>query len=116
MKIAIIGASNNREKYSNIILRDLTKKWYEVFPVNPMQDYIEWIKCYKNIWDLPKNIDVLNFVTPPNITFTLLQEAWDVWFKKIWCQPWASDENVKKYLEENNFEFIVDSCIMLKKI
>lgn len=113
MKIAIIWASKDRSKYWNIILRDLHKKWHEVFPVNPKEEEIEWIKCYISLNELPSTIEVLNFVTPPKATLTILKEANSLWLKNVRCQPWASDDEVKKYLEDNNFEYIVDSCIMI---
>ncbi|EKE28691.1 MAG: hypothetical protein ACD_3C00028G0005 [uncultured bacterium (gcode 4)] len=113
MKIAIIGASNNRGKFWNIILRDLLKKWHEVFPVNKNEEQIEWIVCYKTIANLPEWIEILNFVTPPEVTLEILKLANSNWMKNVWCQPWSSDEKVKSFLIENSFKYIIDSCIMI---
>jgi len=42
LKIVIIWASNNTEKYWNKILKDLIGKWYIVIPINPKEKEIEW--------------------------------------------------------------------------
>lgn len=116
MKIAVIWASADRNKYGNIILRDLIKKWHEAFPVNPKDDEIEWIKCYSSLAELPWDVEILNFVTPPSVTLNMLKGI-SKWLNyRIWCQPWASDDEVKKYLSDTTFEYLVDSCIMIPKL
>lgn len=116
MKIAIIWASADRSKFGNKILRDLHSKWHEVYPVNPWKTEIEWVKCFANIWELPKGIEVINIVTPPKITIEVLREANSLGYKNVRCQPWSSNNDVKKYLEDNKFKYIVDSCIMMSQV
>lgn len=118
MKIALVWASENPDKFWNKILKNLIDKWYTVIPVNPKSDNILGLKAFQTIWDIKENYDVVNFVVPPSVTLGILQEYRDVLGnKKIWCQPGSSDDNIKQFLSENNFtDFILDSCIMLKKI
>jgi len=120
-KIVLVWASNNLEKYWNKILKDLVKKWYTVYPINPKEEEIEWIKAYKNLEKfLSYNIDfdVINFVVRPSIVLKDLQVNFEkIKDKKIWCQPWASDDEVIRFLHENWFkDYIVNSCIMLENI
>lgn len=113
MKIAIAWASKDRSKYGNKILKDLLKKWHDIYPINPKESEIEWIKCFKDLSLLPKDIEVINIVTPPEVTIKILKGANELWFKNVWCQPWSTDDEVKKYLMDNGFKYIVDSCIMI---
>ena len=113
MKIAIVWASNDRSKYWNKILRDLNSKGYKVFPVNPKEDLIEWIKCIPSLEKLPKDIEVINIVTPPAITLEILKKAESLWMKNVWCQPWSTDDICKEFLESKWFKYIADSCIMI---
>ncbi|MCD6146487.1 MAG: acetate--CoA ligase family protein [Thermoplasmata archaeon] len=55
-KIAIIGASADRRRAGNIILRNL-KEHYDVYPVNPLRDEIEGLKCYRSINEIEDEID-----------------------------------------------------------
>ena len=117
MKIVIIWASTNPEKFWNKILKDLIKKWHIVIPVNPKEKEIEWIKTHKNLWFI-KEFDVVNFVVKPEITLQILEKyRKKIKNKKIWIQPWASDEEVEYFLKENNFsDYITESCIMVENI
>jgi len=119
--IVLVWASNNKEKYWNKILIDLVKKWYNVYPINPKELEIEWIKAYKNLENfLSYNLDfdVINFVVRPSVVYKELQHNSDkIKDKIIWCQPWASDNDVIKFLFENNFkDYVVNSCIMLEDL
>lgn len=116
MKIVLVWASNNPEKYWNKIFKDLFSKGYTVYPINPKEEFIEGVKAYKSLIDIKEFYDVVNFVTPPSITLDTLKNNLDlIRDKKIWCQPWASDQMVKEFLKNNNFkDYITDSCIMLQ--
>ena len=119
--IVLIWASNNPEKFGNKIFKDLTNKGYTVYPINHNEELIEWVKCYKNLENFLEynlNYDVINFVIRPNIVLKILEKNIDsIYNKKIWCQPWASNDEVIHFLHDNGFEdYIVESCIMLKKL
>ena len=119
--IVLIWASNNPEKFGNKIFKNLKSKWYNIHPINHKEEFIEWEKCYKNLENfLEYNIeyDVINFVIRPNIVLKILEKNLEnIYDKKIWCQPWASNDEVIEFLHENDFkDYIVESCIMLKKL
>lgn len=117
MKVVIIWASNDREKYGNKILRDLVKKWHNVIPVNPKEKEIEGIRAHRSLSDIKLDFEIVNFVVKPEITLQILEKNVEILKNKtIWCQPGASDEKVKKYLESNFSDFITDSCIMIQDI
>ena len=46
-KIAVIGASRSRSKYGNAVFRDLKRKGYNVFAINPGAETIEGEPCYQ---------------------------------------------------------------------
>lgn len=117
MKIAIIGASKDKFKYWNKILCDIHRKWHEVYPVNPKEDEIEWIKCFNDVLDLPEDIEIFNFVTPPDATLKILENMpKNMKEKIIWCQPWASNDKVIEHLDCMKCKYLVDSCIMIRDI
>ena len=45
-RIAVLGASNNPEKYGNVIVRDLDRKGYTVLPINPKEPEIAGLTAY----------------------------------------------------------------------
>lgn len=119
MRIALIWASNNPEKFWNKILKDLIGKWHQIIPINPREKTIEWIKCHTNLWVVsPLKYDIINFVVPAQITLQILKKYRKKILKKqIWCQPGASDLDVEIFLKNHNFKsYIVNSCIMLNNL
>lgn len=116
MKIAVIGASRDESKYGNKILKDLIKKGHFLYPVNPRETTIEDLLCFANLKDLPKDVEMITFVTPPTVTLAILQEASEFKHTKIWCQPGSSDEKVIEFLETNGFDYIANACVMMENI
>ncbi len=57
--VALIGATPNKRKGGNVILKNLTKGFKgKIYPVNPRYDDIEGLKCYPAIGDTPDPIDL----------------------------------------------------------
>jgi hypothetical protein len=113
-KIAVIGASKNREKYGNKIVRDLRSKGFEVYPVNPKSDTIEGLKCFKNLEELPKDIELLVFVLPPDQGLEETQKALNLGFKRLWFQPGAGSKDIESFLKNNDAEYSMGKCIMIE--
>lgn len=113
-KIALVGATTNKEKFGNIILRDLTKKGFEVIPVTPNYDEVEGIKTIKNVNELPKDIDLIVFVVPPKIGVEITKQAINAGFVNLWYQPGAYSDEIEKVLKENNIKAVYDICIMVE--
>ena len=44
-KVAIVGASPNRDNFGRSLMEELKKKDYEVIPVNPKYEEVEGIAC-----------------------------------------------------------------------
>ncbi len=57
-KIAVIGASNSKEKVGGIVFRRLLGSRRRLFPVNPKETVIEGHKVNPDISSLPDDIDL----------------------------------------------------------
>jgi predicted CoA-binding protein len=114
--IALVGATNDSTKYGNIIFRDLRKKNYTVYPVNPQATTVEGEPAYKNLTALAseKSIGLVVYVIPPKLTLAGLKEAESLGLKRVWIQPGAGDEAVRAYLDEHGFEYLMDACVMVQ--
>lgn len=65
--IALIGASAKEGSVGRIVLRNVASNGFKgkIYPVNPNQDEINGIKCYREIKDLPEAPDLAVIMTPP---------------------------------------------------
>lgn len=111
--IALIGASNDKNKYGNKILLDLVTKGYNVVPINLKEDNISGLKSYSNVYELSEKPSIINFVVPPNVGFELTKELVESGFDNFWYQPGAESPEISSYLESNSKNFIDDKCIMV---
>jgi predicted CoA-binding protein len=94
LKVAIIGASNNREKFSNKAVRAYAKQGFEVYPVNPREETVEGIKAYRSILDIPAELDRVTVYLPPNVTLTILEEIAEKGTKELFLNPGSEDKEV----------------------
>lgn len=114
--IALIGASNDKNKYGNKILLDLVTKGYNVVPINLKEDNISGLKSYSNVYELSEKPLIINFVVPPNVGFELTKELVESGFDNFWYQPGAESLEISLYLESNSKNFIDDKCIMVEAV
>ncbi len=84
---AVVGASNNEEKYGYKVFKDLLDGKYKVIPINPNEKEILGNKVYPTLSATKQKIDVVIFVTPPTVTEKVLEEVNALNIKNVWMQP-----------------------------
>ena len=116
--IALVGATNQSSKFGNIILRDLVRKNFTVIPINPRATTVDDIPAFPDLRMALEThaIDLVVYVIPPPYTLLSLQEARELGLNKVWVQPGAGDESVRDFLDEHNFEYLIDACVMVEAV
>jgi predicted CoA-binding protein len=95
-RFAVVGASQDRAKYGNKVLRAYVQNNLEVVPVNPTADEVEGLNAVPDLASVPGTIDGVSLVTPPKASEQIVKQAIALGIKNIWMQPGAeSDEAVK---------------------
>jgi len=112
-KFAVVGATDNPEKYGNQILKNLKNRNYEVYPVNPRLKTVEGMKCYATLSELPVKVDVVDFVVPPAATEAILKECLELGLDRIWLQPGSESETAIRFCRENNLKVVHGVCVMM---
>ena len=115
-RVAVIGSFRSREKFAYRILIDLMKRGYEVFPVNPRMGEVEGRVCYKTISDIPGGVDVVNIVTPPQVTEGILKECLQKGITRAWLQPGAESPDVIQFCHDNGIKVIHSMCVMMESV
>jgi uncharacterized protein len=114
--IAVYGMSNNSYKLAHSIPAFMLNQGYDVIPINPSVDEILNLKCYSKLSDVPNNIDILNVFRPSQFALGIVNEAierrqtkGDI--KLIWFQSGIFCNKCRILAEENNIQYIDNSCI-----
>jgi len=103
---AVAGASTNREKYGNKVVRVYQQNGKNVYPLNPKAEVVEGEKAYPNISSLPTPAVALSLVTPPPITLTIVREALARGVRHFWMQPGAENEEAIEEAERQGASVI----------
>ncbi|BCX13500.1 MAG: CoA-binding protein [Candidatus Dojkabacteria bacterium] len=111
--IAVIGASNNQSKFGYKITQAL-KERFNVYPINPKENKILDLNCYKSILDIPENIkiDIASIVVPPNISYSVLDGLAQRGVDLVWFQPGSYDSKVINKANDLKINFLVNQCIL----
>jgi len=110
----VAGASKNRDKYGNKILRCYQMNNRKAVPINPVEKEIEGVACVKSVSELPPEVTSLSIITPPQITDKVVEQAIAKGIKHIWMQPGAQSAAAIDAAEEAGIDVIADgSCLLV---
>jgi predicted CoA-binding protein len=84
----VAGASRDRSKYGNMVLRALLQAGYQPIPIHPRESEIEGLKTYPDLDSAPR-IASLAIITPPSVTEKIVEDAIRTGVKHLWMQPGA---------------------------
>lgn len=118
-RIAVVGASDRREKWGNKIVRFLLQRGHEVIPVNPGLDLVEGLKCYQKLEDIPRKgdgsppVDGIDLVVNPRIGIEVARSAASLHIPVIMAQPGAESPAIAQYCGENGVDY-VEACVLVE--
>lgn len=110
---AVVGVSENREKWGNIAYRMLREKGMPVYPVNPHLTTVEGETCYARVTDLPDDVRSVVLVVPPHVTEQVVRECADKGITGVWMQPGAESPDAIAFAEARGMAVMYDACIMV---
>ncbi|HJM16892.1 MAG TPA: CoA-binding protein [Candidatus Poseidoniia archaeon] len=113
--IALIGASNDKNKFGNKIYLNLKNKGFNVTPINPKENTIEGDKAYISIEKMSELPDIANFVVPPDIAMEIAQHIVRLGVKHLWFQPGSESNELEEWLKNTDgIKYLINSCIMIE--
>ena len=88
---AVVGASTNRDKYGNKVLRCYHQHDHPVVGVSPRAEEVEGLPCYASIKDIPGPARAVSVVAPPAFAQSIVEDAVAASVRHLWFQPGAED-------------------------
>jgi len=111
--VAVVGASDNPSKYGYVIYRDLKRKGFTVFAINAKRTTVDGDPAFASLTTLNEKPTIVTMVVPPEATLTILKECKELGLDNIWIQPGAENPAVLRFLQENDFNYLANACIMV---
>ncbi len=111
---AVVGASTDRSKYGNKVLRCYQQHGRKVYPVNPKAPEVEGLKAYPSLAALPEKVPAISVITPPPATEQVVREAHAAGVKHGWMQPGAESDAAVRAAEELGMNVIAGGpCVLV---
>ena len=96
---AVAGASNDRSKYGNNVLRAYLAHGITAYPVHPKETIVEGISAFADLASLPGKVRGLSIITTA-VTERLVEEAATAGIKRLWMQPGAESAAAVRRADE----------------
>lgn len=112
MNVAIIGASNQRDKFGNKAVRAYVAHGHSVFPVNLRERTIEGLPVFRTIHDIPVKLDATLMYVPPEVTLKLLPAIARKGPGELYFNPGSEDDAVLARAGELGLEPLLECAIV----
>lgn len=113
-RFAVVGASRDRAKYGNKVLRAYLERGYDVLAVNPHEKEVEGVASYPDLASLPERVEAVSIITPPPVTERIVEEAAAAGVRHVWMQPGAESPEAIRRAEELGMNLISSGpCILV---
>jgi predicted CoA-binding protein len=110
---AVVGATNNKEKFGYKIFKVMLEAGIKVYPINTGISEILGQRCYPTLKDLPIKPDAVDIVVPPKVGEQIVRECAELGIQNVWLQPGANAPQVIQAAKELGL-IVVDACIMVE--
>lgn len=112
MKVAVLGASPNPDRYSNRAIRDLKSYGHEVLPINPAHNQIEGLSVYKSLDEIKEPIDTLSVYVGPSLISSLIPAILRLKPKRVVLNPGTESTELINALKQSKIPYI-EGCTLV---
>ena len=110
--VAILGASDNPERYSHKAFVLLREHGHKVIPVNPSGKIIEGIPAAKSLGEITEPVDTLTMYVSPNISAKLEEAVLALKPARVIFNPGTENPELQKKCEERGIEAL-NACTLV---
>jgi predicted CoA-binding protein len=110
---AVVGASTNRAKYGNKVLRAYLQNDLDVHVVHPREKEIEGQPCHADLSSLPNPVRGVSIITPPPLTEKIVEAIPGAGASHVWMQPGAESDAAVRRAEELGLTVIAGGPCLL---
>lgn len=109
---AVVGVSQDKQKYGYEVFETLMNKGYKVYPVNPKYTSVDEQPCYPSLQALPEKPDVVVTATPAAVTEKVAETCAQLGIGTLWMPPETWSERAVEISNANGIQEIHDLCLV----
>lgn len=112
MRVAILGASKNQDRYSYMAFKMLQEYGHTVVPVTPKFSELEGVKTYATLKDIPDAVDTLTMYVGPEISSKLKEDILELKPRRVIFNPGSENTDLEKDLNQAGIE-VEEACTLV---
>lgn len=110
-RIAVVGLSDNPERESYLVSKEMQQRGYKIIPINPNVDEVLGEQAFPSLHNLPVEVDIVNVFRRSDALPEVVREAVQLSAPIIWAQQGVSHPEAVEVAETNGKTLIMDLCI-----
>lgn len=111
-KVAILGASDNPERYSYKAFQMLKEYGHTNLPISPKLKELEGTKVFATLSEVPAGIDTLTMYVGPELSTKLQSEIIKAHPRRVIFNPGSENSALQKELEKAGVH-VVEACTLV---
>lgn len=110
--VAVLGASNNRERYSNMAVRRLREAGHRVIPVNPAVAEIEGLPVVKSLGDIADPVGTLTLYVGRQRSAPMIADILHLAPQRVIFNPGTESAELAAALDRANIPHL-EACTLV---
>jgi uncharacterized protein len=113
-RIAVVGASRNKNDFNTRLFLSLRELGYDVVPVNPKASEVGGIRSFDCVQAIDPPADAALLLTPANTTTTIVADCLEAGIRRVWMYrshgTGASNPAAVDFCRKNGITVIAGQC------
>jgi len=110
--VAVLGASNNPDRFSNMAVRRLREAGHRVIPVNPALTDIEGLPVAQSLADINEPVDTLTLYVGPQRSTPMIDDILRLAPKRVIFNPGTESEDLAAALDRAGIPHL-EACTLV---
>lgn len=111
--VAVLGASNNPDRYAYQAIKQLAEQGYRVFLVLPTERIINGIPCYSHIGAIAQPVDTITVYLSPKNSTPLIEEILGLAPRRIILNPGAENDELSRRCQSAGIQVLAACTLVL---
>ncbi len=112
MNVAVLGASNNPDRYSYKAVRMLRQKGHTPYPVHPALAEVDGLPAFPSLGAIPAPIDTITVYISPQNQQPIAGELLNSGARRIIFNPGAENPALAEQLRQRGKD-VVEACTLV---
>jgi len=113
-RIAMAGVSRDEKSFSAQLFDDLSRRGYDVVPINPNATEFKGRRCFAHVQEIQPPVDAVLLMTSPHETENVVHDCIAAGIRRVWMYratgTGAVDENALNLCQEHGLHVVPGEC------